>query len=307
MKQSEKWHADRQKGLGGSDIAAALGVSPWKSQLELWGEKTGLAPSTFEGNQYTYWGSAIEPLLANRYMEDHRAENVSLDTNMASVTHKDHTWARANIDGLILNVKGKPDGIWEGKTASRRFEEVPVHYQLQVQHYMWVYDLDYAIISVLFSGNDYAEFRIERDSAYATEIVPQLVEFWERVEAKLPVFEPVSMSDMKILLDIDPVENVADLPNESGMLTLAWSIQDQTEKKDNAEAALKRLKAALMKEMKDEGFKTIRYDGKTLATIVSVGDSKVFDSRALQKDDATLYMKYMTKTRKGYAALRVAK
>lgn len=31
---------DRSKFLGGSDIAAVLGISPWKSPVDLWRDKT---------------------------------------------------------------------------------------------------------------------------------------------------------------------------------------------------------------------------------------------------------------------------
>ena len=37
----EDWLAVRRQGIGSSDAAAAVGLTPYKSQLELWLEKTG--------------------------------------------------------------------------------------------------------------------------------------------------------------------------------------------------------------------------------------------------------------------------
>jgi hypothetical protein len=36
------WHAARKRGLGGSDIAAVLGVSPWQKPMDVWLSKTGM-------------------------------------------------------------------------------------------------------------------------------------------------------------------------------------------------------------------------------------------------------------------------
>ncbi len=179
MKKPQEWHDERRQGIGGSDVAAALGVSPWKTQLELWGEKTGLVPDDFDWNEFTYWGEALEELVRTRYEQDHSEHRILGD---GASMHKDHPCLRANVDGLIYDRNDGDSclGIWEAKTASTEFTEVPVHYQLQVQHYMHVYDLPYAIISVLFHGNLYKEFAIERDPKYAVILVPQLLNFWQR-------------------------------------------------------------------------------------------------------------------------------
>ena len=39
----EDWLQVRQQGIGSSDAAAAVGLSPYKSPLQLWAEKTGQA------------------------------------------------------------------------------------------------------------------------------------------------------------------------------------------------------------------------------------------------------------------------
>lgn len=63
----EAWLEVRKGGIGSSDAAAAVGLSPYKSQLELWMEKTGRS----EGFQPkglddpTYWGTQLEPLVAS--------------------------------------------------------------------------------------------------------------------------------------------------------------------------------------------------------------------------------------------------
>lgn len=54
---------DRDKYIGGSDIPAIMGISPFKTRWELLLEKSGLKPSEFEGNRYTEYGNIIEPQI----------------------------------------------------------------------------------------------------------------------------------------------------------------------------------------------------------------------------------------------------
>lgn len=65
----EDWLAVRKQGIGSSDAAAAVGLNSYKSQLELWLEKTGrntslpkLDPQDEESP--TYWGNILEPIVA---------------------------------------------------------------------------------------------------------------------------------------------------------------------------------------------------------------------------------------------------
>ena len=68
----EDWLAVRKQGIGSSDAAAAVGLNPYKSQLELWLEKTGrdtslpkLDPQDEESP--AYWGNILEPIVASHY------------------------------------------------------------------------------------------------------------------------------------------------------------------------------------------------------------------------------------------------
>lgn len=70
------WLEIRRSGLGSSDAAAAVGLNPYKSQLELWMEKTGrtVSPASTDAPQGQdaldsplYWGTVLEPLVAEQY------------------------------------------------------------------------------------------------------------------------------------------------------------------------------------------------------------------------------------------------
>ena len=40
----EEWLEYRKQGIGGSDVAAILGISKWKSEIEIWITKTSTEP-----------------------------------------------------------------------------------------------------------------------------------------------------------------------------------------------------------------------------------------------------------------------
>jgi len=63
----EEWLEVRKQGIGSSDAAAAVGLNPYKSQLELWLEKTGRdtgLPKTDPDDEESamYWGNVLEPM-----------------------------------------------------------------------------------------------------------------------------------------------------------------------------------------------------------------------------------------------------
>ena len=115
----EDWLAVRKQGIGSSDAAAAVGLNPYKSQLELWLEKTGrdtslpkLDPQDEESP--AYWGNILEPIVATHYTRrsGHRVRRVN-----AVLQHPDPklTWMLANIDREVI---GAPEvQILECKTA----------------------------------------------------------------------------------------------------------------------------------------------------------------------------------------------
>ena len=102
----EDWLAVRKLGIGSSDAAAAVGLNPYKSQLELWMEKTGrdeslpkLDPQDEESP--AYWGNILEPIVAAHYTKrsGHRVRRIN-----AVLQHPapQLNWMLANIDREVI-------------------------------------------------------------------------------------------------------------------------------------------------------------------------------------------------------------
>lgn len=189
----DDWLAVRKQGVGSSDAAAAVGLNPYKSQLELWLEKTGRDGSMpkadpLDEESPAYWGNILEPIVAAHYTKrtGHRVRRIN-----AVLQHPDPTlaWMLANID---REVTGASDvQILECKTAgingARLWKEgVPEYVQLQVHHQLAVTGKQAADVAVLLGGQHLEIHRIERDETLIRRLIELERQFWHYVETDTP-------------------------------------------------------------------------------------------------------------------------
>ncbi|VWD42573.1 putative phage-related protein [Burkholderia contaminans] len=187
----DDWLAVRRTGIGGSDAAAAVGLNPYMSALELWLEKTGRAdglprPSPDDTTSPTYWGTLLEPIVAASYTKQtgNRVRRIN-----AVLRHPTIHWMLANLDREVVGV---PDvQILECKTAgefgSRLWRQgVPEYVQVQVMHQLAVTGKQAAHVAVLLCGQALEVHRIERDDALIARLVELEAAFWRYVETDTP-------------------------------------------------------------------------------------------------------------------------
>lgn len=189
----EDWLAVRKQGIGSSDAAAAVGLNPYKSQLELWMEKTGrdeslpkLDPQDEESP--AYWGNVLEPIVAWHYSK--RSGNRVRRIN-AVLQHPDPKlpWMLANIDREVIGADDVQ--ILECKTAgingARLWKEgVPEYVQLQVMHQLAVTGKQAADVAVLLGGQHLEIHRIERDESMIARLIDLERLFWDYVVSDTP-------------------------------------------------------------------------------------------------------------------------
>jgi len=189
----EDWLAVRKQGIGSSDAAAAVGLNPYKSQLELWLEKTGRDTSLpkldpQDEDSPAYWGNILEPIVARHYTRrsGHRVRRIN-----AVLQHPDpkRAWMLANIDREVI---GAPEvQILECKTAgingARLWKEgVPEYVQLQVMHQLAVTGKQAADVAVLLGGQHLEVHRIERDDSMIARLIDLEQLFWDYVVSDTP-------------------------------------------------------------------------------------------------------------------------
>ncbi len=184
----------RSTGIGGSDVAAILGLSKFKTPLAVYQEKRGeLGPQP--DNDAMRWGRYLEPVVRQAYA-DATGYEVRVPTSM--LRHPRHEFAVANIDGFVDGDAGR---IFEAKTARTAdgwgdagSDQVPQAYLLQVQWYMEVTALPVADVAALIGGSDFRIYTVEADRELQQMLLDAAAEFWQRVQRGEPP-EPVTVAD----------------------------------------------------------------------------------------------------------------
>lgn len=174
-----QWHALRLRGIGGSDVAGILGLSPWNSPYKVWAVKCGLIDDDFVPSEAAEWGNRLEPIVLDKFEEEHPELKVYRD--VGTWANNEREWQLANPDALYETEDGRI-GLIEVKTS--RFEDgwengqPPVHYQTQIQWYASALGLTAPIYVVaLFSGSKFREFVVESDTFQQETYVAQVDEF----------------------------------------------------------------------------------------------------------------------------------
>ena len=205
---SEKdWLAARMHGplgdipytVGGSDVAAIFGLSPWMTPLELWKIKKGqMNPAPKPNGGQLEMGHLLEPIAAHWYAKK-TGHAVTDDTNLYQ--HADHPYALANFDRRFVNSMGEP-GILECKSctyhkaADWANDAIPLHYELQLRFYMAVADVELGAFSAIWGNNpdiDIAIPEITRDRAKEDMIFERLEEWvWSLEHDKPPTMADVA-------------------------------------------------------------------------------------------------------------------
>ena len=181
----DQWLAWRKKGIGGSDVAAALGISPYRTARELYYDKIGVEPAV-EGRDMSITfeiGHLLENVVAEIFA---KKTGMTVYEDHMMYQHPLFPFMIAEVDRFVTQPDGRK-AIRECKTAHYDVQylwangAVPRHYELQVRHYMAVMNIDVAYIACLFSNNenDFVWRKIERDPDEEESVILQLKDFWE--------------------------------------------------------------------------------------------------------------------------------
>lgn len=181
----DAWLAQRRLGVGGSDVAAIMGLSPWRGAYEVWSEKSGLTEAPdLSAKESVQWGNILEPVVGGHYAELHPDREVRrVNAVCRSIARP---WAQASLDYEVRD----PElgwGVLEIKTAGLRSEPdwdggVPLWYQTQAAHYLSVTGRPFADVAVLIGGQAYREYRLTRDPDDIAAVDAAVDAFWRMVE-----------------------------------------------------------------------------------------------------------------------------
>lgn len=244
------WLAARRLGIGGSDVPAIIGTSPYRTKLATWADKLGLAEDQPD-SYHLRRGHHMEPLLADELA---RQANVLVNPNADAhvLVVGEEPWMRYSPDAfgreadgtkVLCEFKSHPRG------ASDWSEGCPPHVRDQVQWGMIVCDLPRAYVAVDL-GTEANWARVDRDPEWAAAHMETLRAFWGLVETQTP--PDATGDDLGTLKRLYPREQSGlTVALDGKFLDLRWEmdqieaqIKTLTERRDD-------LKAQVVAELKD--------------------------------------------------------
>lgn len=173
----------RSKGIGGSDVAVLCGLSKYKTAYQLYLEKRGELPPDETDSEIMRFGRRLEKPIADEFAF---RSGRKVWRSKKTLKHPVYKFALANIDRW--QERDSVLGVYEGKNANWLQRKlwldggVPTGYYLQLQHYLFVTDCQFGTFGVLFGGNEFHAFDVERDEDTIAQIKELEIDFWRRVQ-----------------------------------------------------------------------------------------------------------------------------
>lgn len=198
---NERWLECRKHGpsgkipytVGGSDVAAIFGVSPWITPLELWKIKKGeISPAEKANALQLEMGHLLEPIAAHFYAK--KTGNIVTDDTFL-YQHADFPYALANFDRRFERVSDGEKGILECKSCTYHKAgdwvngAFPLYYELQLRFYLAVADVNIGAFSAIWGNNpdnDMAFPELTRDKAKEDMIFEKLDRWIWSLENNVP-------------------------------------------------------------------------------------------------------------------------
>lgn len=183
---SLEWNDARARRVGGSEVAAVLGLSPWESPFSLWWRKHGeLGPQP--DNDLMWWGREQEPVVAKRFQYEHPEFDVR---RCGSYVNDKRDYQLINPDRLLLTRGGlRRWELLEIKHAHENEEwgpagsdDIPVHYRCQGLWLMDTFGVRECRFAVYFGGDKYREYRIGYDEGEALILRKRCSEFIDSID-----------------------------------------------------------------------------------------------------------------------------
>ncbi len=203
--------ARRKTGIGGSDIAAIIGLSPWRTPRDIYLDKKGLSEPEPETDAM-YWGTTLEDIVAREYS---KRTGRKIERCNVLFQHPEHPFLIGNLDRVVYdNPSKKPvvNGrlitrrILECKTASQYAagdwgeagtDQIPEYYKAQVQWYMGITGAEVCDVAVLIGNRDFRIYTVYRDDAVIAYLFGAGVAFWREYIEKDIMPPAVTLEDIE--------------------------------------------------------------------------------------------------------------
>ena len=181
----QEWLEQRRKGLGGSDIAAIMGISKWSTPMDIYLDKMGLSED--KDSNAKSRGRWLEPAIANWFAETHGL-HINPGPEMPVQGEKD--FMLGSPDFWVWDDDGGPNKNWglevktsrdDGGWGTEGTDEIPAYYATQVHWYMLVTGKDVWDVAVYFTLKDeFRHYRLVKDDDLHAKMLETAEAWWNK-------------------------------------------------------------------------------------------------------------------------------
>jgi putative phage-type endonuclease len=303
---------DRSTYIGGSDVAAILGVSPWKSAFRLYQEKIGA------------FSEEVTPAKAKLFRRGHRWEPIVVEMLIDELQDRGHDVqiigrnARYQdpelpflaceldlellIDGEETNAEMKTVHLFAAKYwGEEGTDEIPIYYASQGMHGLMIKPRRRCVFAALIGADDLRVHQIERDDETIAAIRAREVEFWQRVQSRTPP-DPEAIEDVRWLYAKDDGDTIE---ADDELLALCQALKDAKAANKAGDARADVLTTQIMTRIGNAA--TVLYRGQRIATWKSnkAGQKTDWQAAYLDLSPAADHINQFTKTVAGNRPLLI--
>lgn len=284
----KEWLKARKLGLGGSDMAAVLGLSPWRSPIDVWLDKTSDTVEEKE-SEPMYWGNVLEEVVAQEFA---KRSGFKVRNNNFTLQSEEYPYLLANIDREIVGL----DAGLECKTANAfkanewDGDNVPDAYYIQCQHYMAVTGKASWWIACLVGGNTFYYKEIKRNDEVIQAIIDTGAAFWELVESNtMPAPDDTKQCEnaLKKLYQKSNGQSVELPANYGNMIIDYLEIKNQLSELETKKRGIENVMKDFLKDNERATY------GEHFVSWKSTKPRETFDAKAFKDDYPELHKKYI--------------
>jgi putative phage-type endonuclease len=300
--ERKKWLLERKTYIGGSDIAACCGLSPYKTPLRVYLEKT--SPEIKETtNEAMERGHRLEPEVARMY-EENTGFELEIEPNV--IRHPDYSFMAVNIDRWADNKKhlleikttdSMSGAIRRKEWGEQYTDQVPEVYLCQVAYQSAIVSASQPIshvdIALLIGEREFRIYTYKPDKELEDKLLQVAFNFWHNHILKQIPPEPIGLEDISSLYKEGNGQSI----EADGLIMEKVSILRglKAQEREITEA-IRQVQAEVQSFMKENEV-LIDNCGNTLATWKTLKPKVVFDINALQEENGELMNRYIKESK----------
>jgi putative phage-type endonuclease len=288
MENKQEWLRERKSYLGGTDLSAIAGLSPYRTALDVYLDKTS-DDITCETNAAMRWGNLLEDVVAKEYAEV-TGQTIEIEPN--TIYHPSMKFLGANIDRWV----GDKEYVLECKTAGfikakewgdLGTDQIPESYLVQVAHYAAICDVPKVDIAVLIGGQDFRIYTYNRNKELEEKLIKIACNFWHNhIEKRIPP-KCVSTRDT---FNLFPQSNYHEIVAEDNIIEKWEQLKAAKEEENRIADTIEKLKTDIQEFMK--GYDVlIDNQGNVIATWKNTVPKSLIDVKTFKEKYREIYEK----------------